>query len=389
MSVSVGRAEPGDVKLLRELLEHERAKVRALEDIGVALGSTLDLNELLGLVVTRVSQVLDADRSTLYLLDEETNELWSKVAEGEEVIEIRLRMGDGLAGWVAQNGRGVNIKDAYLDQRFDPIWDRKTGYRTRSIMCVPMKNHHGRTLGVIQVLNKADGYFTVEDESLLGALAAQAAVCVENSKLFLSVVGKNMELLETKNRLERKVRELDVLVEIAGVAATAGKLDELLQGVLTRAMRATDAEAGSILLSDEQTGELRFRCAAGGEPEAVKKVRLKAGEGICGWVAVHQEAQIVNDVRRDKRHSQKLEDDIGYHPRSVMCVPLRWGDGIGALELLNKSRGDANFTEDDLKLAAVIAGHVSSAIGLARVRGGTYGWYWTTTYGSRVVTQIR
>lgn len=368
MSVSVGRAEPSDVKLLRELLEQERAKVRALEDIGVALGSTLDLNELLALVVSRVSQVLDAERSTLYLLDEDTSELWSKVAQGEEVVEIRLQVGEGLAGWVAQNGRGVNIKDAYLDPRFDPVWDRKTGYRTRSIMCVPMKNHHGRTLGVIQALNKRDSYFTVEDESLLGALAAQAAVCVENSKLFLSVVGKNMELLETKNRLERKVRELDVLVEIAGVAATAGKLDDMLQGVLTRAMRAIDAEAGSILLSDDQTGDLRFRCAMGGAPEAVKRVRIKAGEGICGWVAAHGEPQIVNDVRRDQRHSRKLEDDIGYHPRSVMCVPLRWEDGVGALELLNKARGEADFTEDDLKLAAVIAGHVSSAIGLARAR---------------------
>jgi signal transduction histidine kinase len=368
VSVNVGASEPSEVAVLRELLEQERGKVRALEDIGVALGSTLDLNELLALVVARVSQVVDADRSTLYLLDEDTGELWSKVAEGESISEIRLKVGDGLSGWVAQSGRSVNIKDAYLDKRFDPYWDKKTGYRTRSILCVPMKNHHGRILGVIQALNKRDSYFTLDDETLLGALASQAAVCVENSKLFLSVVGKNMELLETKNRLERKVKELDVLVEIANVAATAGKLDDLLEGVLARAMRAIDAEAGSILLADENTGDLRFRTAMGGAPEAVKRVRIKAGEGICGWVATHGEPQIVNDVHRDDRHSRELEDDIGYHPRSVLCVPLRWEDGVGALELLNKARGDADFTEDDLKLAAVIAGQVSSAIGLARGR---------------------
>jgi signal transduction histidine kinase len=356
------------VHLLRELLRQERAKVRALEDIGVALGSTLDLNELLSLVVSRVSDVVDAERSTLYLIDEESRELWSKVAQGEQLVEIRMNVGEGLAGWVAQSGRGLNIKDAYLDPRFDPEWDRRTGYRTRSIMCVPMKNHHGRTLGVLQALNKRDGYFTVEDESLLSALASQAAVCVENSKLFLSVVGKNMELLETKNRLERKLRELDVLVEVANVTASAAKLDELLEGVLSRAMRAIDAEAGSILIADDHTGDLTFRCAVGGDPEAVTKVRIKAGEGICGWVAAHGEPQIVNDVKYDKRHSQDLEDDIGYHPRSVLCVPLRWADGAGALELLNKSGGAADFTEDDLKLAAVIAGHVSSAIGLARAR---------------------
>jgi signal transduction histidine kinase len=357
-----------ELLVLEELLAQERAKVRALEDIGVALGSTLDLNELLSLVVTRVSQVVDAERSTLYLLDEETSELWSKVAEGEEIAEIRLKVGEGLAGWVAQNARSVNIKDAYQDDRFNGGWDQKTGYRTRSILCVPMKNHHGRILGVIQALNKRGGYFTIDDESLLGALASQAAVCVENSKLFLSVVGKNMELLETKNQLERKVRELDVLFEIANVAATAGKLDDLLEGVLSRAMRAIDAEAGSILIDEEGTGELRFRCALGGAPEAVKGVRIKAGEGICGWVATHGEPQIVNDVRRDVRHSRALEDDIGYHPRSVLCVPLRWEEGIGALELLNKSGGEADFTADDLKLASVIAGQVSSAIGLARAR---------------------
>lgn len=368
MSVSVGRTEPGDLELLRELLRQERAKVRALEDIGVALGSTLDLNELLALVVTRVSEVVDAERSTLYLIDEDKNELWSKVVQGEQLVEIRLRMGEGLAGWVARSGRAVNIKDAYLDQRFDPVWDKRTGFRTRSIMCVPMKNHHGRTLGVIQALNRREGYFTAEDESLLSALAAQVAVCVENSKLFLSVVGKNMELLETKNHLERKVRELDVLVEIAGVAATAGKLDEMLQGVLSRAMRAIDAEAGSILLSDEPSGDLRVRCALGGAPEAVKRVRVKARDSIAGWVALHGEPQIVNDVSRDERHSRDLDDEIGYHPRSVMCVPLRWEDGVGALELLNKARGEVDFTDDDLKLAAVIAGHVSSAIGLAHAR---------------------
>jgi signal transduction histidine kinase len=359
---------PSEAEQLRELLEQERAKVRALQDIGAALGSTLDLNELLSMVVNRVSQVVEADRSTLYLLDEETGELWSKVAQGEEVVEIRLRVGDGLAGWVAQSGRSLNIKDAYLDGRFDPAWDKQTGYRTRSIMCVPMKNHHGRTVGVIQALNKRDGYFTVEDESLLSALASQAAVCVENSKLFLSVVGKNMELLETKNQLERKVRELDVLVEMANLTATAGKLDDLLEGLLSRTMKALDVEAASILLADEHSGDLRFRCAVGGAPEAVTRVRIKAGEGICGWVATHGEPQIVNDVHLDPRHSRELEDDIGYHPRSVLCVPLRWEDGVGALELLNKAHGQADFTEDDLKLAAVIAGQVSSAIGLARAR---------------------
>ncbi len=353
---------------LRQELQREQRKVRALQEIGVALGSTLDLNELLDMVLGRISEVMDADRATLYLLDENTGELWSKVAQGDQVHEIRLRVGDGLAGTVAKTGRSLNIKDAYQDVRFQGEWDRRIGYRTRSTLCVPMKNHHGRTIGVLQALNKHTGYFTTDDEALLVALASQAAVSIENSKLFLSVVGKNIELLETKEQLEDKIRELDVLFEIAQVSASAMALDDMLKGMLARTMRAVDAEAASILLADEFTGDLRFRAAVGGEPEAVKGLKIKAGQGICGWVAQHGRPQVVNEVDQDERHWRQISDLVGYHPRSVLCVPLNWDDGVGAVELLNKSQGRAEFTQDDLKLATVIAGHVSTAIAQARSR---------------------
>jgi signal transduction histidine kinase len=367
MSAIVSSAATGE-SVLRAELESEHAKLRALQDIGVALGSTLDLNELLTLVLAKVSQVMDADRSTLYLLDENTGELWSKVAQGAAQTEFRLKVGEGLTGWVARTGRPLNIKDAYLDPRFDGDWDRRTGYRTRSTLCVP-KNYHGRTIGVVQVLNKRDdGYFTTADEALLLALASQAAVSIENSKLFLSLVDKNMELLDAKEQLERKIRELDVLFEIAQVAASAMRLDDLLEGVLARTMRAIDAEAGSVLLTDDESGDLCFRAAVGGVPEAVKRLRIKSGQSISGWVANHGEAQIVNEVGDDARHSVEIADRVGYHPRSVLCVPLRWKDGVGALELLNKANGRQGFTDDDLKFASVIAGHVSNAIALARFR---------------------
>jgi signal transduction histidine kinase len=353
---------------LQNVVERERAKLRALQDISAALGSTLDLGELLEMILDRISEVMEADRSTLYLLDEETDELWSKVVQGDEVHEIRLKPGEGLAGAVASTGKPLNIKDAYQDVRFDAEWDRRTGYRTRSTLCVPMKNQHSRTIGVVQVLNKNEGYFTVADEALLTALASHAAVSIENSRLFLSVVGKNIELLETKEQLEKKIRELDVLFEITQVAASAMELDDLLAGVLARTMRATDAEAASILLADEETGDLTFRAAAGGEPDRVKKMSIKAGQGISGWVAQHGRPQIVNAVEDDPRHSKHISDAVGYHPKSVLCVPLRWEDGSGALQLLNKSGGRAPFIDDDLKMATVIAGHLSTAIAQAQSR---------------------
>ncbi|MGD8858369.1 MAG: GAF domain-containing sensor histidine kinase [Myxococcales bacterium] len=366
--MSRGESESNELDQLRQELRREQSKLRALQDIGQALGSTLDLDELVSLLLTRITRIMDADRATLYVVDEETGELWSRFSHGGRPLEVRFKMGQGLAGWVAKNGRALNVKDAYQDVRFDSGWDRTAGYRTTSALCVPVKNHHGRTVGVLEVVNRHDGYFTLDDESMLSALASQVAVALENSKLFLSVVGKNMELLETKEQLERKVQELDVLFEIAQVSAGATRLDDLLEGVLARAMHAIDAEAGSILLADRDTGQLRFRAAVGGDPEAVKRLTIAPDAGICGWVARNGQPQVVNDVSRDPRHSVGIADQVGYHPRSVLCVPLVIDQGRGALELLNKSHGRRGFTEDDLKLASLIAGQVSSAIDLAQAR---------------------
>lgn len=352
---------------LERALAREQAKTRALADISAALGSTLDLDELLALVASKITEVIDADRSTIYLLDDDGEHLVSRVAEGQGRSEIRLKVGEGLAGWVARSGEKLNIKDAYQDVRFDAEWDRRTGYRTRSTLCVPMKNRHGRILGVVQVLNKRLGPFTGEDEALLAALAAQAAVSIENGKLFISVINKNMELLEIKEQLEKRVRELDVLFEIATVSASATDPEDMLEGVLARAVRAIDAEAGAILLA-EPNGDLRFRSAVGGDPEAVKAQVIRRGSGISGWVARHGKPQVVNDVEEDARHAKDIADRVGYHPRSVLAVPLSWEDGNGALELLNKHGGSSPFTDEDVRTASLIANHISTAIGLASAR---------------------
>ncbi|MGE0787480.1 MAG: GAF domain-containing protein [Sandaracinaceae bacterium] len=353
---------------LERALSREQAKTRALADISAALGSTLDLDELLGLVASRITAVIDAERSTIYLLDDDGEHLVSRVAEGQSSSRIRLRVGEGLAGWVAKTGQRINIKDAYQDVRFDAEWDRRTGYRTRSILAVPMKNRHGRALGVVQVLNKRAGTFTEDDEALLAALATQAAVSIENGKLFISVINKNMELLETKEELERRVRELDVLFEIAQVSASATELDGLLEGVLARAVRAIEAEAGAILMA-EPSGDLRFRSAVGLSSSAMRDQIIPRGSGISGWVARHGRPQVVNDVDDDERFAREVADRIAYHPKSIMAVPLRFDDEqTGALELMNKHGGESPFTEEDVRTASLIANHISTAIGLAAAR---------------------
>src|SRR5262249_22664338 len=146
--------------------------------------------------------------------------------------EIRLALGEGVAGWVAQTREIVNIPDAYDDQRFQPSIDLKSGYRTRSILSVPMIGALGGLVGVPQVLNKHAGPFTIADEDLLLALASQAAIAIENARLYHSLVTQNAELVEARRDLERRQRELNALYEVEKELTAALDLDDLLSRIL-------------------------------------------------------------------------------------------------------------------------------------------------------------
>lgn len=164
-----------------------RKKVKDLSvllEISKALVLEKYLSSLLNLIMKEVTRVMGAERSSLFLVEEEKKELYTYIAQGPEIKRIRLPLNEGIAGYVATTGKVLNIKDAYKDSRFDRAVDKKTGYRTKTILCVPMNNHKGEMIGVIEVLNKKRGYFTQYDESLLTALASQAAVAIENAKLY-------------------------------------------------------------------------------------------------------------------------------------------------------------------------------------------------------------
>ena len=350
-------------------LQNELVKISSIEDIGRALGSTLHLDELLGLIMEKITPLMGAERSTMFLVDEETDHIWSKITQGEDLLEIRQAMGTGISGWVAKTGKSINIKDAYQDPRFNKEIDQQTGYRTRSILCMPMKNNKGRTIGVVQVLNKQTGYFSPDDEALLAAMIAQAAISIENSKLYLSVVNKNMELIETQEKLEQKMSELDVLYEIEKEISCATELTELLNRIISRAMELLHAEAGSIVLKEDDTNQMYFKSARGRKAQSVKLLKLRKGEGIAGWVAGHGESLICNDAMQDERHLRNFADQIGFPTREIICVPLMGEDEvIGAFELINKESALSGFTTEDLKLLTLIAGQAAKAIQTNRHR---------------------
>jgi adenylate cyclase len=136
----------------------------------------------------KTTQVMNADRSTLFLIDFVSKELWSKVAEGREINEIRFPMGAGIAGFVATSGQTVNIPDAYEDPRFNKEIDKQTGYQTRTILCAPLKNENGKIIGALQVLNKKEGTFDDRDERLIHAFASQVSKVLKSAQFLLNLI---------------------------------------------------------------------------------------------------------------------------------------------------------------------------------------------------------
>ena len=170
-----------------ERMQAIRRQEMAFIDVVSEVTADIKLGSLLQKVMGEATRLLNAERSTLFLNDDKTNELWSEVGQGLESMQIRLPNNAGIAGAVFTSGKSINIPYAYADLRFNPAVDKRTGYFTRSILCVPIINKKGTVIGVTQVLNKRGGPFTNEDESRLRAFTAQISIALENAKLFADV----------------------------------------------------------------------------------------------------------------------------------------------------------------------------------------------------------
>ncbi|HYL91661.1 MAG TPA: GAF domain-containing protein, partial [Alphaproteobacteria bacterium] len=168
------------------------------------LNSTLDLAELLELILKIASTELKADRGSVFLVDQKRNELWSIVASGLDRQEIRVPIGGGVAGRVASTGEVVNVNDAYTLSYFDPSFDLRFNYKTKSLLCVPIRHQVGGIVGVIQLLNAESGSFSAEDVAFLIELSGHIAMALENVRLHRDSIDKH--LLERELSLARGIQ---------------------------------------------------------------------------------------------------------------------------------------------------------------------------------------
>ena len=254
-----------------ERMRKTREKEMEFLDVVSDVTSELELGSLLKKVMAEATRMLNADRSTLFMNDEKTNELFSRVAMGDGIGEIRLPNKVGIAGAVFASGTTINIPYAYADLRFNPAFDKQTGYFTRSILCVPVINKDGKCIGVTQVLNRRGGPFTDEDETRLKAFTAQVSIALENAKLFEDVQNMqsyNESMLESMSNgvitmdEERKIvtcNKAGLLImkknpdEVIGVLADEFLVDDNLW-LMERVHKVDETQEPEIIVD----GELNF-----------------------------------------------------------------------------------------------------------------------------------
>ncbi len=353
---------------LEDELRLAKLKLRGIEAISRLLASEHNLDRILTAVMERTTTLMDAERATLFLLDESGERLWSKVMRGETPRTIELPVGQGLAGWVARHGRQVNVKDAYKDPRFDVSTDRESSFRTRSVLCQPLRNTRQQIIGVIQVLNKRSGYFTTADEDLLAAIASQSAIALQNSKLYLDLIGKNIDLQETQMRLEERTAELELLFGIERCAATAASLDQAARGVLDVTMQEFPSALGAVAVLDGRSE--RFRIAAVAGPEA-HRLDPERPTTLLARVFASGQPVVVSGPGEDP---ELLADLTGAGPdawpiETLVCVPMIHQDTrVGCLMLVNRQDFSSGFDTREVRLLSLIAGRLALSVVLARAQ---------------------
>jgi len=297
------------------------------------------LDEVLTALVEVTTAELSAERGTLFLNDPETNELYSRVAQGNFHREIRLLNNSGIAGHVFTSGEGVIIDDVYADPRFNRTIDEQTGFVTRSILCVPIRTAKGEVIGVAQVLNKQKGNFTRSDLKLLVAMTTQGTLALQSA-----------QFIERMKAIRKQELEfLDIVSEVTSDI----KIGSLLQKVMGEATRMLNAERSTLFLNDEKTGTLWSEVGQGLE---AMQIRLPNHVGIAGAVFTTGKTINIPYAYADLRFNPAFDKKTGYFTRSILCVPIinQRGRIIGVTQVLNK-RGGPFTNEDESRLKAFTA----------------------------------
>jgi putative nucleotidyltransferase with HDIG domain len=325
-------------------------KLNAMQTIITITTSSMDFHKVLSSLMDVIIDTMKVEAGSLLLINDD-NELEFKVAKGEkskEIMGFKVKLGEGVAGWVAETGQSKILPEADSKVEVHEDIEEAVDYKVDNIVCVPMKVKD-KTIGVIELMNKiGKRRFIKDDLDLLMSLASEVALVIENAKLL--------------EEYQVKIKELSNLINISSLINSTLNLDKILTEVMEAASVMLEASASSIFLIDEEKQELYFKIATGEFAEKVKEIRIPINEGVAGWVATEKKALLVPDVGKDPRFNKKVDEKSKFITKSILAVPLEVKNKIiGVVEVLNKINGDT-FSKTDISLLEALADQAAIAI---------------------------
>ena len=291
------------------------------------LTSTLELPEVLRIVLSRIKSLTRAEAISLLLYDAEREELVfaaTETLQENSLLGLRIPVSHSIAGFAARNDRAVVVNRVREDPRFCDSIDRESGFTTRDVVAVPVRRD-GRVIGALEIANRYDGReYAAEDAVRLAEVAAEFGDSIDTEDLERSSPA-------THDLLERAV----------GVAPS---------------------EAAALLLLDASGRMLVFKASRTLRPGVVDGLRMPTGRGIAGWVARHRRSLLLDDVSKDPRHEPAIGVRASLVARTMMCVPMLSKEKLrGVIQVINKLGGEP-FDEDELRLTERLAEHAAIAI---------------------------
>jgi two-component sensor histidine kinase len=335
------------VRPARDRLERKEAEIAALREISQAISAALDLDSTLQLITGKTAEVMGMDSCSIYLLDPAGEYLVLRATTGlaaESIGRARLRFGEGLTGYAGRHGQPVFSSDAASDPRFVYVPGTRE-YAFRSLLAVPLRTG-GKTIGAMNVQTTAVHEYGVDEIELLGIIADLAAGAIEKAALY--------------DNMRRQIMELSTLAEASKTITSPLYLGEILRLIVEMASRMLDARLCSLMLLDEQTGELVLTASHQAGERYQSRPSLRAGEGIVGLVAQTGRPLAVADVLDDPRFVHKdMAREEGL--RALLAVPLAVRDKIIGVFNLYKDHTH-QFTADEISLLSTLANQTALAI---------------------------
>lgn len=294
-------------------------------------------------VLLNISSALNVERSTVLLINEEKGTLDSLIAQGIRNNLISMPLSCGIAGLVATNGTPQIINEVSKNESFNPYYDSITGFKTVKILCVPIFSENHRIIGVIQSLNKIDGFFDEKDLNILQSFASVIALAIKNAKLYASA--------------EAIKNDISTLLKVSSSINSELDLTNLIKLIIQKASEITFSDRSSFFLLDEEKGFLWTKYA-----EGLGTKIIKTKKGLANLVAQTKRPLIENAPYSNPYFDKSIDIKLSYLTKSIVSVPVFNGSGkvLGVIQSVNKKNG--LFTDKDIFVLNGFAAQISIAV---------------------------